>query len=157
MISVQISLLIDAPPHKVWTTLADLEHWPDWNSFFTRMQIQNQDKDMGIVVGTKMQFTNRISPGKSGNYEARITQWVPGKTFTWVSGPSPWLEWLVYGEHWFQVQEEKSADGTSRTRLLQGENIGGCVSLLLPASMAEDLATKFRKFNEELRCEVDRR
>jgi len=106
MPSVQTALLINAPPEKVWSTLADISHWPEWNTCFTDMQVHGSSKAPGI--GTTITFATRIAdPQKPGTSNARITHWIPGSELTWVGGALPrWLEWLVYGEHWFRVEEE---------------------------------------------------
>lgn len=155
MISAENSIVIDASPQQVWSILADLEHWPDWNSWFTHMQIHGTSKQ--LQTGAAITFTNRIgSEGGSGTYDGRITRWVPGEGFTWVSGPSRWFEWAIYGEHWFRVQaEEEGTDGVLRTRMVQGENIGGFVSFALPGSMRQTLVDAFGSFNMELKKKVE--
>lgn len=158
MLSAQNTILVNAQPNQVWSTLADLERWPDWNTWFTQMRIHaGPDASKEPRVGTSLTFTNRVSGEKTGTYDARITQWTQGEGFTWVSGPSRWLEWAIYGEHWFRVEGETDNDGTLKTRVVQGENIGGVLGFILPDSMLQTLIEAFASFNTELKNKVEGR
>lgn len=74
----QNKVSIDAPVDQVWAVLLALEQWPEWTVSMTRLQrLQERHPGPGCVV--------RISQPGFPDADWTITEWEPGRCFTWVS------------------------------------------------------------------------
>jgi hypothetical protein len=157
---IRDEILIEATPENVWSTLVDLSSWPTWNTSFLDMKINGAQPN--LEIGTSISFTTCIfDPQTSSKSTARITHYVPNRAFTWIAGPGPWwLEWMVYGEHWFELEETlEMVDGqfASKTRVSQGENIGGIFSTLFSDTMRCKLRASIATSNTALKRRVEGR
>lgn len=75
----ETSVTIAAPPARVWEILADFERWPTWTASMTRLE----RLDAGPArVGARV----RVEQPKLQPTVYTITDWQPGRSFTWTMG-----------------------------------------------------------------------
>jgi uncharacterized protein YndB with AHSA1/START domain len=103
------SVAIPAPPSDVWTVLADVERWPDWNPSARRIERLDSSP---LGVGSRV----RIEQPKLRPAIWTVTAWEPGVAFTWDSR-SPGL--IATGLH----AVESSADGARVTLSIRFEGL----------------------------------
>jgi uncharacterized protein YndB with AHSA1/START domain len=72
------SIAIAASPQRVWATMTDFEHWPEWTSTVTSIEHLSQDK---AAVGSQV----RILQPKLRPAVWTISDWRPEAAFTWIS------------------------------------------------------------------------
>jgi uncharacterized protein YndB with AHSA1/START domain len=72
------TVLVEAPPDKVWAIYSDVEQWPKWTS--TMEKIQRLDHGP-LEVGS----TARIDAKGSPSSVWTVTECTEGKSFTWES------------------------------------------------------------------------
>lgn len=68
---------IDAPADRVWEVLADVERWPEWTSSMRSVLIVKGPMGEGAVA--------RVTQPSLPGLEWTVTEWVPGRSFTWVN------------------------------------------------------------------------
>ncbi|KAM0491387.1 hypothetical protein ACHAP8_010654 [Fusarium lateritium] len=77
MPEIQESVIILAPPAKVWAFLMDLKSWPEWNTFVTSIEIQPPHSELS--VGSKQ----TITINKSQSYTNIVSVIIPEKELQW--------------------------------------------------------------------------
>ncbi len=76
-----VTVEIGAPPQRVWEVLTDVERWSEWTETVTRVQRLD---DGPLRSGSRA----RISQPKIPETEYVVTEFEPGRSFTWVAtGP----------------------------------------------------------------------
>lgn len=134
---IEASILIDAPPKRVWDLLTDFPRMPDWNPFIRSIS--------GSPTPGSRLSVQIVPPGKRG---------MRFKPTVLVANPERELRWfgrflmpgLVDGEHYFLL----AAMPDGRTRFTQGEKFTGFLVTILSAtvSAAED---GFKAMNASLK------
>jgi len=81
MRELSTSIAIDAPAERVWETMIDVERWHEWTASITRIQ-RLDDRPFGL--GSRA----RVEQPRLPVAVWTVTDWRPGRVFTWVStGP----------------------------------------------------------------------
>lgn len=106
-----IDVEIQAPPDRVWRVMSDFERWPEWTPTVT--SIERLDRGP-VAAGSRL----RIRQPKLPPALWRLTEFEPGKGFTWVTG-SPGIR--VTARHWV----EASGTGSRATLSLQFSGLLG--------------------------------
>jgi uncharacterized protein YndB with AHSA1/START domain len=70
------NIVIQAPVERVWTILADLEHWPEWTASMRSVRALG---DTPLGAGARY----RVEQPKLQPAEFTITDWSPPLSFTW--------------------------------------------------------------------------
>lgn len=78
MKTFQNKVSIDAPAEHIWSVMLAMEQWPEWTASMTRLQrLHDMRPGPDCVV--------RISQPGFPDADWTITEWEPGRCFTWVS------------------------------------------------------------------------
>lgn len=73
---IEVVIAIDASPARVWTSLTDVEHWPQWTPSMTSV-IRLGERPLG--VGSQV----RITQPKLGTLLWTVTELTEGQSFVW--------------------------------------------------------------------------
>ena len=98
MTDFSIAIEIPAPTDRVWAVMSDVERWPEWTPTVTSIERLDQGP---LVVGSRARIRQPRLPPATW----RVTELVPGRSFTWVTH-SPGV--LVIAHHGV----ESAGDGT---------------------------------------------
>lgn len=72
------TIAIDAPAERVWETMIDVERWHAWTASITRIErLDGGPFGMGARA--------RVEQPKLPVAVWTVTEWLPGRAFTWVS------------------------------------------------------------------------
>lgn len=114
------SIYLPHAPERVWTVLADFDHYHHWNPL-------NLDASGEALLGSKvtMRFLNPARPGAIIRQTVTITRAEPGRALAW-RGHVPLL---FTGEHLFELCPEAGG-----ARLYHSETLSG----LIPWRLSED-------------------
>jgi hypothetical protein len=147
MSKIEESIIISAPPAKVWSVLMDLESWPQWNTFVTSIEVQPPHTQLS--VGSKQTITIK----NSQTYTNTASVVNPGKELRW-NGRSILTPALFDTEHWCLL-EEVDGEGVS-TRFLQGERFSGILSPIIGGmGKLEELREGYVRMNQDLKKAVE--
>jgi hypothetical protein len=109
---IETSILIDAPPSRVWQVLTDFHAYPAWNSF-----IRAISGPLREGARLSIQIT---PPGKASmRFRPTVLVATPDQELRWRG--SLLLPGLFSGEHYFLLRSEES----NSTRVLHGERFSG--------------------------------
>lgn len=78
MIAFTVTRPIAAPARDVWPVLADIERWPDWTPTIARVEKLGHEP---LGVGSRL----AVEQPKLRRTVWTITDWAPGRGFTWTS------------------------------------------------------------------------
>ena len=85
-------ITIDAPAEQVWAVYSDVTHWSEWTASITSVELLDDGTGPPIggppvgelAIGTRA----RIRQPKLPVAVWEVTEWEPGRTWTWVAtGP----------------------------------------------------------------------
>jgi hypothetical protein len=77
--TIETTIDIDAPPHRVWAVLIDLERYPEWNPFTPRI-------DGRLDVGGRLVLHVAMDPGRPPILQAqRCTKVEAGRELAWTT------------------------------------------------------------------------
>ncbi len=130
---------IQASPRRIWETLTDFAHFPEWNPFIIRAVGD-------ISPGARLRISFRTHDGQIVNLEPRITSVEPRKELRWVGdfmAPS-----LLRGEHIFEMFPTPEGAG-----FIQREKWTGILSMLLQYDGGNRYA--FERMNRALKDRVE--
>ncbi|KAF5020214.1 hypothetical protein F66182_7779 [Fusarium sp. NRRL 66182] len=133
---IQESMIIAAPPAKVWSVLMDLKSWPEWNTFVTSIEVQPPHTE--LCVGSKQKITIK----NSQSYTNVVLVLDPNKELRWNG--SIFTPAFFNTEHWCLL-EEVDGDEVS-TRFTQGERAMGKL---------EELREGYVRMNQDLKNAVE--
>ena len=76
-IHVERTIIINAPPERVWAVMIDVERWPEW----TESEKSVERLDSGeFAVGSRAKLKIRRSPNAN---VWTVTELTPNRSFTW--------------------------------------------------------------------------
>ena len=128
----EVAIGINASQERVWATLTDVEHWPEWTPSMTSVT----RTDSGVLgLGSRA----RITQPKLGTMTWTVTEMTPGHSFVWEA-KRPGLT-MVAG-HYVRV-----GDGETVTLTLALEQNGLLGRLLEP--LTEKTARKYVQLEAE--------
>jgi uncharacterized membrane protein len=115
---------VDAPADVVWRLMADVERWHTWTASIESIHIADPgDAEGGEPLGSGGTAVVR-QPGFP-KAEWAVTEWRPGRSFTWES-PAPGLRSV--GVH--SVEPDGSAASTVTLAISQTGLLGGPMAVL---------------------------
>ncbi|WP_436500864.1 SRPBCC family protein [Actinokineospora sp. HUAS TT18] len=137
--TVTSTIVIDAPPARVWAVLTDFANYPDWHPSLEVLAGQAERGSalhMRIAAGTPAE---RVAEGE-------VLEVEPDRLLVWEGG----MKGLLWGRHTFEL----TADGTA-THLVNTESFTGAMAAdVLTASRAL-LEAEFAAANEALKALVE--
>ena len=139
MKEIRSEIEIRASAERVWSVLANLKNYGEWNPFI--YAITGEPK-----LGAKIRISVRTPSGKERNYEPRITRFEVGRELRWVG-----KSLLLHGEHIFLLE----STGTGSSRLVHSEVFKGLLSSFFGKDAENDIAEGFGRMNEALKHRVE--
>lgn len=111
----QTSVVIDAPPARVWAVMTDIERWPEWTASVTKVE---RFDALPLAVGSRAKLKQPRFPAM----EWRVTALEDGKSFEW--------EARTPGSH-SVASHVVVDDGDGRSRVTLGVRQTGALATLL--------------------------
>ena len=142
MKTLQATVDINAPVHRVWSVLSDVAAYPEWNPFIRRVEGTLQP-------GSRL--TVRIEPpGGSGmTFKPTVQVVEPDRLLRWLGRLL--LPGVFDGEHSLELQP---LDG-SRTRFIQSERFSGILVPLLGSALTRT-QRGFEEMNQALKARAEK-
>jgi phytanoyl-CoA hydroxylase len=141
---VDTSIAINAPIDVVWSTLTSFADYGSWNPFMPSAV-------GGATAGSTLAVTTKPTGAeREMHYDVTVSVLDAPTLMVWDGGLPDRMEFS--GSHRFELM----ADG-GVTILRQHERFSGTKADAIMATMGENIATDFRRFNEALRDESQRR
>lgn len=89
-LEIEVRVQIAAPPDQIWSVLADVDRWPEWDPAVTKLERLDTAP---FGAGSRARVTQPRLPKNIW----QVTQWEPGSGFVWQT-KSPGAQ--TVGEHW---------------------------------------------------------
>ena len=137
------SIRIDAPPARVWETLADFARWPDWNPVVKAIRTELEP---GAIVRFKIKLAGPAIP-----IQARLLVADADRELRWRGPPQAALGAIVAGEHFMRLR----AVGDDQTEFEHGEIFTGLLVPLIWWRLAPILDTAYDGMNRALKRRVE--
>jgi hypothetical protein len=129
MREVRTEITIDAPVHRVFQILIDIQRYHEWNPLI----VSGRGR---VEPGEKLDIAIRL-PGKPDiPYVVHILRVVNGREFVWIGHMK--MKGILDGMHFFELFPE----GANRVRVVQREEFRG---LLVPLVWKSFLDTRMRE------------
>jgi putative acetyltransferase len=142
---IETTVLIDAPPDRVWETLTDFARMPDWNPFIRAISGPLQP-------GARLSVEIAPPGAPAMRFQPTVVGVTPGRELRWRG--SLLVPGLFDGEHRFLLDP----DGSGGTRLEHGESFSGVLApLLLRGAALEATRDGFAAMNAALKQVVEAR
>lgn len=141
MHSISESVDIAASPRQVWSVLANLDAYQDWNPFI-------QSASGQLTVGSTLTLRLVPAQGRPLTFRPKVLAAQPGVLLCWIGRLV--MPGIFDGTHQFELQELGEF-----TRVVQSETFRG---VLVPFTGRTITATKgdFRALNQALKTRVER-
>ncbi|WP_410606592.1 SRPBCC family protein [Amycolatopsis sp. lyj-109] len=141
--TLSASIEIDATPDEVWSVLADVAAYDEWNPFIV--------SSSGIVeAGATLTNTMRDATGET-TFTPTVLTVTPGRELRWLGELGPGA--VFDGEHSFLIEPVQPG----RVRLVQAERFSGVLVPFFRGQLHDDTLPQFRAMNEALAQRVDAR
>jgi hypothetical protein len=127
------SILIQAPPARVWALLTDAPAYPSWNTTVDKVEGR-------IALGEKITVHAKINPGRA--FPVKVTELTPNERMVWTGGMPLGL---FKGERTFTL--EAKGDGVE---FAMREVFSGLFSPMIEKSIP-DLTPAFEEFAAALK------
>ena len=135
----------DGTPQEVWTTLTDLQTYPQWNPFIEKV-------DGELAVGAKLDVRLQPVEERGITMHPTVLAAEPGRELRWIGHLM--IPGIFDGEHRFLIEEA----GPGRVRFTQSERFAGIMVPLLWKKLRDGGTAKgFRAMNEALARRVAER
>ena len=135
----------DGTTQEVWTTLTDLQTYPQWNTFIEKV-------DGELTVGAKLHVRLQPVDERGITMHPTVLAAEPGRELRWIGHLM--IPGIFDGEHRFLIEEA----GPGRVRFTQSERFGGIMVPLLWKKLRDGGTAKgFRAMNEALARRVAER
>ena len=145
MKELRTEIEFDGTPQEVWTTLTDLQTYPQWNPFIEKV-------DGELTVGAKLDVRLQPVDERGMTMHPTVLAAEPGRELRWIGHLM--IPGIFDGEHRFLIEEA----GPSRVRFTQSERFGGILVPLLWKKLRDGGTAKgFRAMNEAIARRVAER
>jgi hypothetical protein len=134
---LEAEVTIGAPPRVVWEILSDLDRYSEWNPFVI-------EAEGTLTVGSRLMVRLRPPDGRVTTFRPTVTVVEPERTFEWLGHLG--VRGVFDGRHRFQL--EPTAAGT---RLVQSEQFGGILVLVLSRSLETSTRAGFEAMNQAIK------
>lgn len=138
-IAIRTVVEIDAPPEKVYSVLADLESYPNWNPYHKKVEGKFEE-------GADLKIFVTRPDGKEVEVPPHMLKISKNKEITWGGG----IKGVFYGEHSFKM----SGTSDGRTILKHNEDFSGFAIIF--ADLPPDvIAEGYHQMNMALKKKVE--
>lgn len=139
---LQTDIDINASPEMVWSVLADLDSYSEWNPFIV-------EATGDVIVGSKL--VNRLEPpeGKGMTFKPVVTVVESAKTFEWLGRLG--VPGIFDGRHRFELAPTASGG----THLTQNEQFSGALVRFMRTSLDSHTRDGFVAMNEALKTRAE--
>lgn len=143
MKEIKTEIKINAPIHKVWKTLIDIEAYPKWNPFIK--SLQGTMKEGSI-------FKVEIHPpdSKPMTFKPKCLSFKDNKEFIWLGHVI--VPGIFDGKHIFELTEL----GSDTTKFVQREEFKGLLVPFLWKQLDVNTRRGFELMNERLKEEAEK-
>ena len=143
MQEVRTEIIIDAPPAKVWSVLADINKWHEWSP------IINQSSGTASI-GSKIDITMAGKEGKDGpQYSPKITEIEDAKYFRWRAHMM--AGFIFTNDKVFELEEAEGG-----TKLVHKELFSGLLAPVFCGKMEEGVPPMLNAMNKALKDLVEK-
>jgi hypothetical protein len=140
-LELKTAIDIDATPERVWSALADLDSYGEWNPFIHRASGK-------VAVGERLDLTMRPPGGSKMRFRPTVKAAQPGRELRWLGHLG--LPRIFDGEHVFRIEPIEGGG----VRLHQQERFRGVLVPLFARSLRTKTLAGFEAMNEALRERV---
>jgi hypothetical protein len=139
--TVEASIEIAAPVERVWSVVADLDAFRDWNPFMTEASGE-------LAEGGRLSITIEPPGGRAMTFKPTVLEVERPHRIRWLGRFL--LPGLFYGEHLLQVEELEGVG----SRFTQSERFGGILTWI-SGKLFDRTRAGFEAMNAALkdRCE----
>jgi hypothetical protein len=130
------AVTIDATPEQVWSVLADLEAYDEWNPFIV-------SSSGTVAVGATLTNTMRDATGDM-TFTPTVLTATPGRELRWLGKLGP--GGVFDGEHAFLIEPA----GAGRVRLTQTETFSGVAVPFFRGQLHDQTLPQFHAMNDAL-------
>jgi hypothetical protein len=141
MKTIKTEIDIQAPAETVWEMLSDIDAFPSWNPFITRLEGE-------LRVGGRLAVTIEPPGGRPMTFRPTVKTLVPGRELAWLG--SLVIPGLFDGRHRFTLE----SIGGDTARFHQEEDFTGILVPLM-APVLRRTAVGFKAMNEALKARVE--
>jgi hypothetical protein len=136
-LDVHTEIEIAASPAQVWSVLADIARYREWNPYHVRV-------DGDLVEGTHLNVEIRKPDGSVVKIRPHVIAVVPERRLDWGGG----IAGVFKGVHVFELH----ATGNGCTRLVQRETFAG---LFVGFARLDDIEEGYGRMNRALKARVE--
>jgi hypothetical protein len=139
---IRTSILIAAPPSKVWAVLIAFDEYPQWNPL-------NVSAKGEARAGAKVLMTFVDAGGGKGKLITQtvtVTRCEPERSLEWVGR----IPLLFTGRHHFELKREGEG-----TRMLHGEDLSGLLPSIFSTPRLSRQAAAYEQMNAALASRIE--
>ncbi len=131
--NIYSEIIIEANVRDVWNVLKDIDNYPSWNPYHTKVSgVLEQDSVLSVEI--------HKPNGDSVFIEPHVLKIIPEKELTWGGG----LKGVFIGEHTFLLK----AINENRTHLIHKETFSG---IAIPFASLEAIQEGYELMNKALK------
>jgi hypothetical protein len=144
MFEIVTTIDIDAKPSRVWNTLTDFAHFPDWNPFVRYVEGEPR-------AGERLRVTIAPPGGRQMTFTPTILAADTTRELRWIGRLG--FRGLFDGEHYFKIEPQ----GPAGSRFVHGERFTGLLVPFLRKSLDRNTRAGFDAMNRALKDRVETR